>query len=192
MNKKILKFLELLDNYRSTGEVLRLTDDYEKEVDIELSKTITELKTNNIDYKDIAIRTAADFDNYKKRINKERDDIINTANKNIILKLIDIVDDFELAESTVTFKSDENDKFTNYHTGIKFIYQKLIKLLSDENCEKITIDTNGKTKFDPYMHEAIGIDIKPEIESGYITSVMQNGWLLNNKLLRPAKVFVQN
>ena len=122
MNKKILKFLELLDNYRSTGEVLRLTDDYEKEVDIELSKTITELKTNNIDYKDIAIRTAADFDNYKKRINKERDDIINTANKNIILKLIDIVDDFELAESTVTFKSDENDKFTNYHTGIKFIY----------------------------------------------------------------------
>lgn len=188
-NEKILKFLELLENYRSTDEILRLSEKDEEKLDTELSLLIEELKANNIDYKDLALRTAADFDNYKKRMAKERLDIINSANKDIISDLIEVIDDFERVESNI---DKNNEILVNYHEGVKLINNKLLKILNDEGCEKLEISNKGQTKFDPNYHEALATVNQENVESGYITDIVQNGWMLNNKLLRPAKVLVQN
>ncbi|HDM22302.1 MAG: nucleotide exchange factor GrpE [Methanomicrobia archaeon] len=114
----------------------------------------------------------ADFINYRKRMEKEKEEFIKYANSDLILKLLDVLDNLERA-------SESGDE------GIKLIYKQFRSILEKEGLEEI--DATGK--FDPYYHEVIAVE-NSECEDGTILEVLQKGYMFNNKVLRHAKVKV--
>lgn len=141
-----------------------------------------DLCSDNYIPKDDYVRLAADFYNFKKRTARDKADVINQANKDVILDLLGIVDDMErlLTASDGTGPLD---------SGFKMIYDNLIKLLDAEGCSKIDVKTGDR--FNPDFHEAM---LRQESSDGLsadsIANVLQSGWMLNGRLLRAAKVAV--
>lgn len=119
----------------------------------------------------------ADFDNYRKKFEKEKEKIIELANENLIKELLVIVDDFERA-----LKSPENEK----NQGLIVLYRNLLKILEDQGLKKI--EALGK-KFDPYYHEAL-LKEKSNKEDGIILEEIQPGYMLKSKVIRYSKVKV--
>jgi molecular chaperone GrpE len=128
---------------------------------------------------DKLLRLAADFDNYKKRSAKENDMLREQAVAQTMLKMLPIVDDFEMA---VTHMEHVKDK--EFKHGIELIYAKLLDLLKREGVEEMKA---LEEMFDPYGHEAIRYEKGPE---GKIIEVVQKGYTIRGKVLRYAKVIV--
>ncbi len=118
----------------------------------------------------------ADFDNYRKKFEKEKENITESANKNLIKELLVILDDFERAIQCLRNKSDKQ--------GLLIIYKNFFKIL--ENCGLKKIESLGK-KFNPNYHEVI-LKEKSDKEDKTILKEIQKGYLLNSKVLRYSKV----
>lgn len=133
--------------------------------------------------KDKYIRLYAEFDNFRRRSAKERLDMIQTANEQLIKTLLPITDDFERAEKS--FK-DKNDKESE---GFFLIQNKFKKILEQNNVKPM--DANEDTLFNPDWHEAITqIPAPNEKMKGKIMDVVEKGYLLNDRVIRFAKVVV--
>ncbi len=117
----------------------------------------------------------ADFDNYRKRFDKEKENIIKLSNENLIQELIIILDDFD---NSIKFMENEKDK-----EGILRIYKKLFNMLEKHGLKHI--EALGK-KFDPNFHEAI-LKEKSHKEDDLIIEEIQKGYMLNAKVIRPTK-----
>ena len=151
----------------------------------QLAEWLKELKELRLKYK-TAIQMCADYDNYKKRAQRQLTSMVNEANKRILSKLLSVVDDFDrVQESMKTYESNPIIE------GIKLVYINLLKVLADEGCEKI--DCKPGDMFDAHFHEAVAsLPHEPgQANGGTIAQVMQYGWLLNGNLLRAAKVIVR-
>jgi molecular chaperone GrpE len=124
----------------------------------------------------------ADFDNFKKRLEKEQSAVILNKQKSLILPLLDIVDNFDRALS----ESSISDKAMAAHLeGFSLIRKNLQKLLEKFGVHEI----KQVQKFDPHLHEAVMSEpASDDKESGSITAVLQKGYMLNDNVLRPAKV----
>jgi len=120
----------------------------------------------------------ADFDNYRKNFEKEKEKIIELANENLIKDLLVIVDDFERA-----LQSLENEKNKE---GLTMLHKKFFKVLENHGLKKI--EALGR-KFDPYHHEAL-LKEKSEKEDGVILEEIQPGYMLKSKIIRCSKVKV--
>jgi len=112
----------------------------------------------------------ADFINFKNRVEKEKEEFVKYANRELMLRLLDVLDNLERASQA----GDE---------GIKLIYKQFGDILEKEGLEEI--DTTGK--FDPYYHEVIAVE-NSDCEEGKIIEVLQKGYILKNKILRHSKV----
>lgn len=151
-----------------------------------LIKRITEL-TNHLetekgkseDYVSRLKYLQADFENYEKRINREREDIVKMSSERIITKLLTIQDDLELAvlESQ---KMKISDRVTK---GLSLILVNLQGILSQEGV--IEIDALGKV-FDPSKHEAASFLESEKLNENTIVSELRKGYLLNGKVIRPS------
>ncbi len=119
----------------------------------------------------------ADFDNYRKRFEKEKEQIIKLSNEDLISELIVVLDDFDNSMKIIENKDKE---------GIMLIYKKLSKILHDNGLKQI--EALGK-KFDPNFHEAI-VKEKSDKEEGIILEEIQKGYILNSKVIRYSKVKV--
>lgn len=136
------------------------------------------------EWKDRCLRTAAEYENFKKRAEKEKGILIQHAQGQILRNLIDIVDDFDRAFASLAGKEDENTKL--WLSGFTFIYQALNKLLANYGVQEMK---EYKT-FDPMYHEALMQVESPEHKSGDIVQVLAKGYLFKGHVLRPAKVSV--
>lgn len=162
---------------------VRLTrKDLERKIE-ELSGQIERLKAELADSKDKLLRALADFDNYKKRIAREREEMIRCANEALIVKLLDVVDNIERA---LQF-SKENKDFDALVKGIDLIYQDLREILSKQGL--CPIECVGKS-FDPNLHEAVMMLQKEGVKPQQVVEELQKGYLLNGKVIRPSKVVV--
>lgn len=130
-------------------------------------------------YKDKIQRTQADFENFKKRSEKERLEFVKFANEGLILKVLEAYEDLERALEV------EDDK--NLREGVELIYKKMTKILEDEGVEPI--DTNHQ-KFDPFKHEALMTENNDDYENNEIIQDLQKGYTLNSKVIRYSKVKV--
>lgn len=160
--------------------------------DCNKTSPILEDGADSVDWKSKYAYLLADFDNYKKRVARERAEIINSANRELIQDFISIVDDMERAISFFPDKELEDD-IPISESGVKIIYENMLKLLDAEGCTKI--ECSPGDKFDVRFHEAISTRIVNENESyeqDDVVSIVQSGWTLNGKLLRPVKVVVAN
>lgn len=133
-----------------------------------------------IDYKDLYLRTLADFQNYKRRTGEEFDRLKKEATFDFIKDFLSIVDDFEM--SVLMSELYEKDN------GIKIIYKEICQLLG-----KYGIKEYGKIgdKFDPELHEALYRTINKKVESGCISEIVKTGYRTDDKIIRYAKVNVE-
>ncbi len=127
-------------------------------------------KEKDSNYLEQLQRLQAEFDNFRKRTEKEKYELLKNANEDLIVKLLGVLDNFELALEHVEDK------------GIKMIYSELYSILEKEGLN--IIKTEGE--FDPKIHEAIIQEEGKENEK--IVEELQKGYILNDKVIRPSKV----
>ena len=125
-------------------------------------------------------RAAADFQNYKRRVEQEREEIARLAGAALIINVLPIVDDLERALQNV----DSHLAGLTWVDGIRLIYRKFQAVLEMSGVQEIEADA---ASFDPNFHEAVAFG---EGEAGKVISVIQKGYTLNGKVLRPAMVVV--
>lgn len=126
-------------------------------------------------------RTAADFENYRKRIEEQKNQWIAGANADLILKLAPILDNFRRASE----HAPEDNQWTQ---GILAIEKQLEKILEDEGVTKIAPAEN--TPFNPNLHEAISHEKNEKIAADHIIAATESGWQMGDKVLKVAKVRV--
>lgn len=148
----------------------------EKEETCEEAKEDEDLNTKYL-------RLMADFQNYKKRTEKQKSEIHAYANEKIVLKLIEVMDNFERALGA---DASEGDSFKE---GIEMIFKQLSDVLTDAGVKEIEAE---RTVFDPNFHNAVMMEDTDKVESGMVSEVLQKGYTLNGKVIRPAMVKVAN
>ena len=134
------------------------------------------------DWKSLYAITLADFDNYKKRAARDREDVYRYAESDILKDILPVVDNLALA------LEHAKDKANEFVKGVQLVYDGLLKALADHGAKPMA-DLVGKEP-DPNFHEAIATLPDEKIEEGKISNVAKTGWTLNDKLLRAAQVVV--
>ncbi len=134
--------------------------------------------------KDKYIRLVAEFDNFKRRNAKERGELIQTAGKEVITSMLDVLDDSDRAEKQMS----TSDDIEQIKDGIKLVFNKLRNTLQSKGLKAMdTIDTD----FDVHKHEAIAeVSVEDESKTGKVIDETVKGYYLNDKLIRFAKVIV--
>ena len=127
------------------------------------------------------LRLLAEFQNYKKRTEKEKTDLYSYANEKIMAELLEVLDNFERA-----LEQDAGDGFKE---GMELIFTQLTNVLTKAGLAEIT--ALGED-FDPNVHNAVMAEETEEYESGKVSGVMQKGYTLNGKVIRPSMVKVAN
>ena len=161
---------------------MKVKKDTQKEVKKE-ADIINELQEKIVlvdEYTNSLKRLQADFENYIKRTEKEKQELMQLANYKLIMKLLTIIDDFE-ASLKVIKKEGNKDVIE----GIEMVFNNLYKVLDAEGVKPINV--NGE-KFDPYKHEAIDKVISNEHEEGLILAEIKKGYTYQNKIIRPSMV----
>ncbi|OGO35315.1 MAG: nucleotide exchange factor GrpE [Chloroflexi bacterium RBG_16_57_11] len=128
-------------------------------------------------------RARADFANYKKRVERDQGQTYQNAAASILKRYLSIVDDLERALKTHPLDGDG----AAWAEGIELIYRKLLTILESEGIQPMEADG---VQFDPNLHEAIMSDDSEQHESGQVIEVLQQGYYLGDRVLRPAMVRV--
>ncbi len=147
-----------------------------------LAAQLTQAEERAAEYLDSLQRERAAFQNYKRRIEREREDQAYAASGRVLVRLLPILDDFYRAMDAVP-AGDHAPWFS----GVELILRKLERFLQDEGVKEIA--ALGQP-FDPNFHEAIGVDSSTDAPSGTVTAVLQRGYLNGDRVLRPAMVRV--
>ncbi len=152
--------------------------------EFDLVSRIKELEEESSELKDRYLRKQADFDNFRKRILREKEESIKYANSSLLTDLVTIIDDFERAIKS----SVESKDFESFHSGIEMIEKQLVSVL-ERKYGLSRIESEGK-EFDPQLHEAIGMVESPDYEVQTVVEDYQRGYMLHDRVLRHAKVRV--
>lgn len=136
-------------------------------------------------FRDLALRSQADFENYKKRAAREKEEAIKYANSSLLEKLIAIVDNFELGLEAARAEGEKSPIFS----GMSMVLKQLMDFLADSGLQPI--DATGK-KFDPNLHEAIAHEPSDEFAEGTVIRQTRRGYRMKDRLLRPSSVVVSS
>ena len=143
--------------------------------------TMDEARAEISDLSERLLRLQADFENFRKRAQREKDEARQFANQSLIEKQLPILDNFEMALAAA------KDADPALRDGVQMIYDQLLGILRDSGVE--TIDATGEG-FDPNLHEAISQQETTEAEPGTVVEQVQRGYRLHERLVRPARVVV--
>ena len=158
--------------------------DKEKEKIQELQAEIEKLNAEKAELNDRFLRLFSEFDNYKKRVSKEKLDLISTASEKVIVSILPIIDDFERA-ITANEKADNIDSIKE---GFNLIYNKLLQMMKRFDVEEI--QAKGE-EFNTDYHEAVThFPAQNEEDKGKVIDVTEKGYKLKDKVIRYAKVVV--
>jgi molecular chaperone GrpE len=136
-------------------------------------------------YKDLFLRKAAEFENYKKRQENEAGLLTKFANEELIGEILPVLDDFE---RSMKMSKDRKD-LENFYRGVELIYQKLVKILESEGIKPI--ETVGKP-FDVHYHDALMQIPREDLPSFTILEEVEKGYTFHDKVIRHAKVIVSS
>lgn len=134
-------------------------------------------------YKDAALRSRAEFDNYRKRVVREKEDAIRYANTSLFENLLPILDNFELGLGAAKNSPDA----AGIVQGLEMVRKQLEDFLRSNGVE--VLESEGK-EFDPNFHEAVGQEASAEVAEGVVLRQLRRGFKLRDRLLRPATVVV--
>ena len=142
------------------------------------------LQTDLDRFRDLALRSQADFENYKKRAAREKDDAVKYANSALLQQLVSILDNFELGLAAAKTHGDESP----IYSGMVLVQKQLNDLLAENGMKPIEAEGNN---FDPNLHEAIAHEPSKSPE-GTVIRQARRGYRLKDRLLRPARVVVSS
>jgi molecular chaperone GrpE len=148
-----------------------------------LQSDLEKMRAKSNEYFDGWQRERADFSNYKKRIDREASSIQQNALASVVKKYLMILDDLDRALKSRPTKGEG----AAWADGVELIYRKLTTLLEQEGVKRMEAE---KEYFDPSRHEAIMQEESPDHESGQVIEVIQQGYLLGDRVIRPALVRV--
>ncbi|HCL96947.1 MAG TPA: nucleotide exchange factor GrpE [Verrucomicrobiales bacterium] len=134
-------------------------------------------------WKDQAIRSAAELDNYRKRMAREKLDAVRYGNQSLLEELLPVLDNFDMG-----MQAAAQEEGSMLYMGMNMVQKQLGEFLSSQNVEEITATAGGE--FDPNLHEALSQEPSDKIEAGNIVRVMRKGYRIGERLLRPANVVV--
>ncbi len=136
-------------------------------------------------YKDKYYYVAAEMDNLQKRLEREKASVLKYGTEKILSELIEVVDNLERSSSAIENEKDE--KIKNLKIGVEMVKKQFLEVLSSNGLERL--DAQGKI-FDPNFHEAMATQEAEDKEPLEVISQYQAGYLLNGRLIRPAKVII--
>ncbi len=149
-----------------------------------LQARVQELEEENSELKDQFLRKSADFENYRRRVLKEKEEMAAYSNQQLLLDIVPIIDDFERAIRS----ADESQDFDAFHNGVVLIEKQFTSML-ERKWGLRRFDSEGET-FDPQKHEAVASEDSSDIEEPVVVADYQKGYMLNDRVLRSAKVKV--
>jgi molecular chaperone GrpE len=155
------------------GEEKELTPDQE------MARMQQEVEQAN----DMMLRLAAELDNYKKRVAKERESLIRYAAQDVLQELISVLDNFERAIES----ADKSKDFVSFLEGVKMIYKNMYDVMGRKGL--VRIDAVGET-FDPNVHEAVMQVTSEEHPENVVVEELQKGYMLHDRVIRPSMVVV--
>jgi len=155
------------------------------EISLEEFESLKARAAKSDEHWDRLLRTSADFENFKKRAARERQEAATFANVGLIQKLLPLLDNFEMAQAAA--QSAKGDKLASLQTGIAMIQQQLKGVLAESGVEEV--EAGGKP-FDPTLHEAVSQMESKDVPEGHVLQQMRKGYKLRDRLLRPATVVV--
>ena len=135
------------------------------------------------EYEDLLLRKTAEFDNFRKRVERERKSVNESAAVDLITELLPLIDDLEralMSEATA-------ESATAYRAGVNLIHKQLLGVLAKHGVSPI--DTSGQ-QFDPHYHEAVAYEVNENHSEGEIIDEVRRGYMSRGRLLRPAMVRV--
>ncbi|MCF7901490.1 nucleotide exchange factor GrpE [Candidatus Woesearchaeota archaeon] len=153
-------------------EELKQTSDEFQEIKIQYDT----IKKEYDSIKNSLLRLQAEFDNFRKRTESEKSKFVNLASKEVVKKILPIIDNFELA-------LESHEEKSNFYKGIEMIYSQLKEVIDEEGVEII----NSMGDFNPNIHEAILVE-ESEKSHNQVIEILQNGYKLGDYVLRHAKV----
>lgn len=186
-NDVIYEDIETTKTSKGTGDDVVMDEESEAPEALvkklkEKIKTLEKEKQENMDGWQ---RERADFMNYKKRIDQEKIEVIKYANESLLEEITQVLDSFEMAFSNKE-AWEKVDK--NWRVGVEYIHTQLINILHDNNFK--TMDPMG-AKFDPALHIAVEhTTTDDESKDGIIIEVKKKGYILNDRVMKPAQVVV--
>jgi molecular chaperone GrpE len=157
----------------------------------ELIATRAELKrveAENADLKDLLARRQADFENYRKRVERERSETYNRVVADVAAKLLPVLDNLKRAlETEASVEASESDEFRHFLSGVDLIYKQLNGVLEALGVKPVP--AVGE-QFDPHVHEAVVTEATDDYEPDTVMQEIVSGYRLGDKLIRPALVKV--
>jgi molecular chaperone GrpE len=165
----------------------------ESEIESDLEKLQRQLSESESligTYKDQLLRLAAEFENYKKRVEADKIEFVKFANEKIIKELLPILDDFERALANTRISSGDQNGIQDekpFYKGVELIYQKLSKVLKDHGVTPI--ESIGK-EFDVMYHDVLMQIPRKDVKPHTIIEEVERGYMLHDKVIKHAKVIV--
>ena len=153
----------------------------------QLQAKVAELEARVAELEDLKLRQMAEFDNFRRRTNKEKLELMATAGERIFKDMLPLVDDFERALSAMSRKGDEATGDEAIRQGIELIYNKFVGFLAANDVK--AIDTTD-AEFNTDLHEAITTFAAGEDKKGKVIDCTQKGYTLGEKVIRFSKVVV--
>ncbi len=171
-------------NHPAAEETLENSAENAPEVENEPISELDQLKADLAEQKDKYLRLMAEFDNYKRRTAKERMELIQTAGKDVIVSLLDVLDDCDRAEKQL----NTTDDIAVQKEGIQLVFNKIRTTMQAKGLTPM--ESIGKD-FDVELHEAITeVPVPDDKQKGKVIDEVTKGYLLNEKIIRFAKVVV--
>jgi len=149
-----------------------------------LRQSFEEKKKLADSYYDQLLRLKAEFDNYRKRIEKEREELVKFGKEELVVKLLDILDSFQLALDST---KDEKNEAKLIKEGVELIHKQFKEVLEKEGLRKLEVQGE---KFDPNLHYAVEYQESDEHKDNEILKEIRPGYLFHNRVIRPAMVVV--
>jgi len=157
--------------------------DTESEVE-QLLRRIEELEAENTELKNQYLRKQADFENFRKRMMREKEESAQFNNQQLLLDLVSVIDDFERAIKS----ADDSRDYDAFHDGVVIIEKQLTGMLQ-RKWKLSRFDSAGET-FDPQRHEAVATEERDDVPESTVLDEYQKGYTLNERVIRSAKVKV--
>jgi molecular chaperone GrpE len=147
------------------------------------AERVAELEAELARAKDQALRDRADFENTRKRLQRDKEEAVRYANASLLEKLLPVVDNFELGLAAARQSPDGSAVLS----GMSMVQKQLEDFLRDNGLQ--SIDATGQ-KFDPNLHEALGEESSADVPEGVVSRQLRKGWKLKDRLIRAANVFI--
>jgi len=143
------------------------------------------LETDLDKWRELALRTSADLDNYRKRMARDREEAVKYANQSLLEELLPVLDNFEMGMTAAA-----TEKGSMIYVGMEMVQRQFADWLAGQGVTQVEVKADDE--FDPTLHEAMSQEASDEVEAGRILRVMRTGFRMRDRLVRPATVVVSS